>query len=119
MADFNGVWLVKLFGPNQNVFGEGIVVLRDGLVHGGDHRFFYEGTYECLGEGNIKAKLKITKYSRAKFTLFGSCGSAEMVEYTLPLEGTDEGKSIIHLSGCAVGNEGLAVEAELQRWSPS
>lgn len=118
MANFDGVWLVKLFGSNHSVFGEGILVLRDGSVHGGDHGFFYEGTYQCF-DGHIKARLTITNYARAKSTLFGSFGSAELAEYTLTLEGTDDGKEIIHLSGCAVGHEELAIEAELQHWLPS
>lgn len=43
---FNGLWTVD-FISTINRYGKGVLVLSDGRLLGGDHGFYYSGTYIC------------------------------------------------------------------------
>ncbi len=56
----SGIYLVS-FVANNNSFGEGIVVVKDGSVNGGDSSYLYRGHFDYYGE-DIKASIEVRHY---------------------------------------------------------
>ena len=56
-----GIYQIRFVGgPAQN-FGEGIAVLKDGKINGGDSGYTYRGSYEPE-DGHIKAKINVKRW---------------------------------------------------------
>jgi hypothetical protein len=56
----SGIYLVR-FVANGSGFGEGIVVVNDGAVNGGDATYLYRGHFDYYGE-DIKASIEVRHY---------------------------------------------------------
>ena len=56
----SGIYLVS-FAANNNRFGEGIVVVKDGSVNGGDASYLYRGHLDYYGE-DVKASIEVRHY---------------------------------------------------------
>ncbi|MCE5194902.1 MAG: hypothetical protein LLF28_05515 [Nitrospiraceae bacterium] len=56
----SGIYLVS-FVANNNTFGEGIVVVKDGSVNGADATYLYRGHLDYYGDG-IKASVEVKHY---------------------------------------------------------
>ncbi len=65
----HGFYRVK-FTSNKNMFGEGIVVVRDGTLNGGDHGYVYSGRYQIAAD-SCSANVLVQKYNQSVQSVFG------------------------------------------------
>ena len=49
--------------------GNGVLVLRDGTVRGGNSFFYYVGSYSCFAEGRWKGEATVQEHSPAPATM--------------------------------------------------
>lgn len=76
----SGIYFVR-FAANNNDFGEGLAVIRNGYVNGGDETYLYQGRIDAYGE-DIKAHLEIKHYRGPLNSVMGP-----MKQFTLQLSG--------------------------------
>ena len=55
-----GIYVVT-FASGNATFGEGIAVVKDGFVNGGDATYFYSGTFIDYGD-DVKASVEVKHY---------------------------------------------------------
>ena len=55
-----GIYVVNFTARGAN-FGEGIAVVKDGFVNGGDATYFYRGSFDDYGD-NITASVEVKHY---------------------------------------------------------
>lgn len=67
---FNGLWTVD-FISTINRYGKGVLVLSDGRLLGGDHGYYYSGTYIVKGN-NIQATISVIQYDENIVSVFGN-----------------------------------------------
>jgi T3SS negative regulator,GrlR len=68
--------------------GNGVLVLRDGTMRGGNSFFYYVGSYHCFSEGRWKGELTVQEHSPAPATM-PMAGKVNHVGFTGTY--TDEG----------------------------
>jgi hypothetical protein len=73
MLIMDGLWTIE-FGSTAGRFGAGVVVLRDGIIMGGDNGYFYLGTYELLGPREFEAVLNVTPFVEGIESVFLTLG---------------------------------------------
>ena len=56
----SGIYVLS-FTAAGATFGEGIAVVKDGFVNGGDLTYFYRGTYSDSGD-RLKASVEVKHY---------------------------------------------------------
>jgi T3SS negative regulator,GrlR len=49
--------------------GNGVLVLRDGTIRGGNSFFYYVGSYSCFAEGRWKGEATVQEHSPAPATM--------------------------------------------------
>jgi hypothetical protein len=76
-----GIYHVKFSPVAGTVFGEGLVIFREGTVNGGDPGYLYQGSYKITGD-KLAAKLHVKRWNPAWASVFGN-----LVEYDLDLTG--------------------------------
>ena len=80
----SGTYLVS-FQANNNQFGEGLVVIRNGSVNGGDQTYLYQGRFDYYGD-DIKALIEVRHYRGPLNSVMGA-----LKQYTLSLSGKKSG----------------------------
>ena len=75
-----GIYRIRFVGGSAQNFGEGIAVLKDGKINGGDIGYVYRGSYE-RGNGYINAKINVKRWSVVPNALMN------LAEYDLIVEG--------------------------------
>ncbi|MEY2482403.1 MAG: hypothetical protein QOK24_931 [Verrucomicrobiota bacterium] len=65
-----GIYVVKFSAPSGN-FGEGLAVIGDGAINGGDPGYIYRGHYQ-VSELRISASLKVTRWNPNVQSVFGT-----------------------------------------------
>lgn len=76
-----GIYHVK-FRSSLSTGSEGLLVLKDGTINGGDVGYFYTGTYRLSPEGEVVAKLRIRKWNHGVLSIIG-----RLAEFELDLRG--------------------------------
>lgn len=76
-----GIYHVK-FRSNQQSHGEGLAVIKDGSINGGDQGYLYLGSFKVDGV-NVSAKVKVKKWSNALTSVFGN-----LADFDLDLRGS-------------------------------
>ena len=71
-----GIYNVK-FTSSLRDFGEGLAVLKDGKINGGDQGYLYLGAYDVSGSG-ILAKIKVQKWNPGATSVFGNSSEFEL-----------------------------------------
>ena len=66
-----GIYHVKFSTPASHNTGEGLAVLQDGKVNGGDSGYFYQGSYEVV-DSKVTAKLHVERWNPVIPSIFGS-----------------------------------------------
>lgn len=80
----NGIYHVR-FSSQQGSHGEGLVVVKDGAVNGGDPGYLYLGT--MLSDSNaVSGRLEVKRWNTKLPSIFGPLGS-----FSLDLSGTING----------------------------
>ncbi|MCX5636993.1 MAG: hypothetical protein NTX52_04775 [Planctomycetota bacterium] len=65
----DGLWTVE-FSSSLGLSGNGVVVIKDKRLLGGDVGYYYHGTFDLI-DGNFTGKLTITRYDRNIVSVFG------------------------------------------------
>ncbi|WP_312299223.1 GrlR family regulatory protein [Stutzerimonas nitrititolerans] len=101
----SGIFEVSFRSSIQD-FGEGLVVIKDGTVNGGDAHYLYTGQFaESSGTTNAKIKVQMWKA--------GSTSIVNIDNYELDLTGTiDFEHGALRLRGQVVGQPSLVVSVE-------
>ncbi|MBW7992452.1 MAG: hypothetical protein FVQ84_20890 [Planctomycetes bacterium] len=73
------------FAANNNNFGEGLVVVDEGHVNGGDYGYLYQGRFDYYGN-DIKATIEVKHYNGPPNSVIGP-----LKEFTLNLSGETTG----------------------------
>jgi hypothetical protein len=88
--------------------GDGIVVIRDGYVGGGDHGFTYEGTLDG-DRDNFQGQLTIKQWDATVPNVFPG-----LTEFELNLAGKIDGMAV-RLKGATAAAPGTVVNVTLMR----
>lgn len=70
------------FKANNNDYGQGLAVIEDGIVNGGDPSYLYRGKFDAYGD-KVKALIIVSHYRGARNSVMG-----DLKEFSLQLEGT-------------------------------
>lgn len=96
-----GMYFVQ-FASSIGVVGEGLIVLANGLIHGGDAQYLYRGTYAQYGD-SIVANLVVSHYRGIPNSVFGPLRT-----FRLTLRGT-YGNNVLSLVGNVVENSSFVI----------
>jgi T3SS negative regulator,GrlR len=99
------------FLSNTNKYGEGIVVLDSGRVHGGDLDHVYVGTYSLL-DNTFSATVDVANYSGSISSVLG-----HMAHYRLTLHGIVKKAQDITTHGTVEGRPDLDIQINLHKVS--
>jgi hypothetical protein len=80
----SGIYLVN-FLANNSLVGEGLVVIRNSSVNGGDQTYLYQGRFDYYGD-DIKALIEVQHYRGPLNSVLGA-----LKQYTLSLSGKKSG----------------------------
>lgn len=97
----SGIYLVS-FLANNNSFGEGIVVVKDGSVNGGDATYLYRGHFDYYEE-DIKASIEVRHYRGPLNAVLGS-----LKQFNLTLAGKISGNNF-HVTGSMPNMPGASI----------
>ena len=81
----SGIYFVE-FKANNNEYGNGLAVVDNGKVNGGDHSYLYRGRLDIYGE-ELRAALDISHYRGELDSVMGP-----LKNYTLNLTGKMAGE---------------------------
>lgn len=98
------------FMSNADQYGEGIIVLDKGKIHGGDLDNVYVGTFS-VANNDIAATVEITNYSGNVSSVLG------LRQYRLTLKGAMKTPQNITVSGVVEGRADLAIKVNLHKLS--
>lgn len=90
----SGIYFVE-FKASNNDFGQGLIVVDDGKVNGGDHSYLYRGRLDSYA-GNVQAVLEISHYRGELDNVFGP-----LRQFTLNLSGISDENSFNVTGGVA------------------
>ncbi|MHC4509421.1 MAG: hypothetical protein ACYTAO_10765 [Planctomycetota bacterium] len=68
----DGLWTIE-FISLDNLYGAGVLVLKDGRLLGGDAGYYYSGEYREKGE-KIQGVATITRFEPNSISVFGNYG---------------------------------------------
>lgn len=98
-----GIFHIK-FKANTQDFGEGLLVIKDGAVNGGDNNYLYQGSVPHAS-GQFTSDFRISQWEPGNPDVFGGQGgyvlSAQgVIDYekgTFSLQGSPQGQPQFHL----------------------
>jgi len=67
---FDGLWTIEFISVT-NLYGAGVLVLKDGRLLGGDAGYYYSGEYKEDGD-EIKGVATITRFEPNSISVFGN-----------------------------------------------
>lgn len=104
------MWSVR-FVTNQSSAGNGVLVLENGKIFGGDSSFTYIGNFE-VKDGIVRAEIKVKKYANVA----GIHSISGSDEYILPLSGKLD-RNEMTLSGKPSNNPQIDIVVRITRIS--
>jgi hypothetical protein len=109
-ATVEGVYVAQ-FLSNTNKFGEGIVVVDRGRIHGGDLDHIYIGKYS-LANNEFSATLEVSNHSGCFSSVLGS-----LAHYRLTANGKVKKSQDITCRGKVEGRPDLSIQINLHKVS--
>lgn len=88
----NGLWTIE-FSSESNFFGNGVLVLIEGRLLGGDHGYYYSGNYEINGT-DLHGRVNVIRYDPNSISVFG-----DIDNFSLNLEGSISDSELIVVAG--------------------
>lgn len=98
----DGIYHVE-FSSTMGAAGEGLVVVKDGSVNGGDAGYLYKGTLAGSAEGQLRGQLHVQRWNPAHVSVFGPLDS-----FALSLEGRAAGEGF-SVTGGIPEHPGLSI----------
>lgn len=105
----DGIYHVVFSSPLGSA-GEGLAVVKDGAVNGGDHGYLYIGQL-LAADANISGQLEITRWNPSAQSIFGP-----IQNFTLALTGNASGDNFL-VSGGVQGQPALRITIKGRRLS--
>lgn len=106
----NGIYHVRFSSAQDS--GEGLIVVKDGSINGGDFGYLYHGTI-ASDDANLSAALTVERWNQSHVSIFGS-----IAKFGLSLAGTEDATaSRFTLRGTVVGQPALQISIEGHRLS--
>ena len=102
-----GIYYV-IFKAQSGRFGDGLVVVDKGKVHGGDQRYLYRGSYKTDGQA-LEADIQVSYYRGEAKSVLG-----HLAKFKLNLTGKSTGEAFT-VSGHVFGQSHLAITIEGQK----
>lgn len=65
----DGLWTVEFFS-SLGLSGNGVVILKDNRLLGGDIGYYYHGAYHLV-DGTLTGNLTLTRYNKNIISVFG------------------------------------------------
>ncbi|WWL46007.1 GrlR family regulatory protein [Pseudomonas parakoreensis] len=92
------------FRASTGDYGDGLVVVKDGAVNGGDPHYLYQGTVPNIS-GAFQSQFKVTKWRDGNTNVLG------IDNYILDAKGfVDYEKGLLELQGSVVGAPNLTIQ---------
>jgi hypothetical protein len=104
-----GIYYI-IFKSHLGIMGDGLVVVDDGKVHGGDFRYLYRGTYKVDGT-SLRAEIQVSYYRGTLKSVFGPLSKFDLI---LSGNATDD---TFTLSGHMPGRSQVGITIEGQKQS--
>jgi T3SS negative regulator,GrlR len=70
----DGIYHVK-FASTMGAAGEGLVVVKDGSVNGGDAGYLYQGALAPDAAGQLQGQLQVHRWNPGHVSVFGPLGN--------------------------------------------
>jgi hypothetical protein len=70
----DGIYHVKFASPT-GATGEGLVVVKEGSVNGGDAGYLYQGTLDNDAGGQVRGQLRVHRWNVGHVSIFGPLGN--------------------------------------------
>ncbi len=103
----SGIYYV-IFKSQAGRFGDGLAVVDDGKIHGGDQRFLYRGLYKDDGQA-IEAEIHVSYYRGEPQSIFG-----HLPKFSLNLSGNATNDAFT-VTGRVFGQSQLVITIEGQK----
>lgn len=97
-----GIYHVR-FSSSQDL-GEGIVVIQNGSVNGGDYGYAYSGRFTPNNNGAVEVRLSVTQWNRGVASIFGNISA-----FNLSLSGSQAADRSFVLTGNVVEQPTLSM----------
>jgi hypothetical protein len=108
-----GIYYVKFSSPTTSMSGEGLAVLKDGTINGGDIGYLYIGSFTVKDDTAITADLKVKRWNPAITSLFGN-----LPEFDLNLSGhVAADLTSFSATGGVIGRPGVTIVIKGRRLS--
>jgi saccharopine dehydrogenase-like NADP-dependent oxidoreductase len=102
-----GIYYV-IFKSQSGRFGDGLAVLDNGKIHGGDQRYLYRGFYKTEGQA-LEADIQVSYYRGEPKSVLG-----HLAKFKLNLAGKATAEAFT-VSGHVFGQSHLAITIEGQK----
>lgn len=102
-----GIYYV-IFKSHSGRFGDGLAVLENGRIHGGDQRYLYRGVYKTDGRA-VEADIQVSYYRGEAKSVLG-----HLSKFKLNLAGQSSGEAFT-VQGHVFGQSHLAITIEGQK----
>jgi hypothetical protein len=103
----SGIYYVVFKSPIGH-FGDGLVVVDNGKIHGGDRRYLYRGLYKEKGRA-IEAEIQVSYYRGEPKSVLG-----HLAKFNLTLDG-NASPGAFTVSGHVFGQSHLVLSIEGQK----
>jgi hypothetical protein len=103
----SGIYYV-IFKSQTGRFGDGLVVVDDGKIHGGDQSYLYCGRYKTDGQ-EIEAEIEVSYYRGEPQSIFG-----HLPKFSLNLSGNATNDAFT-VAGRVFGQSQLVINIEGQK----
>lgn len=99
----DGIYHVK-FASTMGAAGEGLVVVKDGSVNGGDAGYLYQGALASTAEGQLQGQLQVKRWNPGHVSVFGPLGN-----FALSLNGNAAANDSFTVSGGVPGQPNMKI----------
>ncbi len=108
----DGIYHLRVFS-NFNDYGEGIAVVRDNFINGGNGGFIFTGTKQEQDDDQFSCTLDIKQWNHEVISVLGP-----MTHFTLCLTGTNTADNGFIATGYMAGQDDAEVAVQAKYLSP-
>lgn len=108
-----GFYAARFSAPSTGNFGEGLVIVGEGKLNGGDQGFLYRGSYYLTGPASLSGTLNVKRWNANVSSIFGN-----LSQFDLNLVGQVTAATAISIDGAVTQQPGMKIRIEA-RWIES
>lgn len=107
----DGIYHVE-FVSTMGAVGDGLVVIQDGSINGGDGGYLYQGKLEIPAPGLLRGQLQVRRWNTGRASVFGP-----LSDFALDLSGQAANDSFT-VSGGVPGHPNMAIKISGRMLAP-